>query len=180
MDDNPKKKLLLAEAEDEEQPLLIRDAESSRQQEDVTTMTLVCFVCIALSAFLGDASRGLVVPSIVPFLYVVCILTYSDSDSGLKLTTQQQGANSAFVGYVNAAYSAARLISAPLFGYWAEKRTFKESVIVNLAIFIVGNFMYAMAGTSLGSPTMILISRFLVGLGSGKRDSVANLSHLNT
>jgi len=72
------------------------------------------------------------------------------------------------------------MISAPLFGYWAEKRTFKESVIVNLAIFIVGNFMYAMAGTSLGSPTMILISRFLVGLGSGKRDSVANLSHLNT
>jgi len=50
----------------------------------------------------------------------------------------QTGANSAFVGYVNGAYSAARLVSAPLFGYWAEKRGFRESVIVNLVIFIVG------------------------------------------
>jgi len=80
MDYNPKKKLL-AEADDEEQPLLIRDAESSLQREDVTKMTFVCFVCIALSAFLGDASRGLVVPSIVPFLYMVRILTDSDSQN---------------------------------------------------------------------------------------------------
>jgi len=84
-----------------------------------------------------------------------------------SIQLSQQGANSAFVGYVNGAYSAARLISAPLFGYWAERRTFKESVVINLAIFVVGNMLYALAGTSIGSPMMILIARFLVGLGSG-------------
>jgi len=53
---------------------LIRSANRTDQDER-TLMTLTCFVCIALSAFLGDASRGLVVPSIVSFLYKVRFLS---------------------------------------------------------------------------------------------------------
>ncbi len=33
-----------------------------------TTLTLRCFICIALAVFLGDAGRGLVTPSIVPYI----------------------------------------------------------------------------------------------------------------
>jgi len=37
-----------------------------------------CFLCVAFSAFLGDASRGLVVPSIVPFIYTVGSEIFTD------------------------------------------------------------------------------------------------------
>ena len=48
------------EDEDVQQPLLKRKEEdgTGKEGQDVTTISLTCFACIALSAFLGDASRG--------------------------------------------------------------------------------------------------------------------------
>jgi len=137
--DESSKSKALEEGLTEETPLL-----SKTKAEDVTTLRLGCFICIALSAFLGDASRGLVVPSIVPFIY-------------------STGSGSSFVGWVNGMYALGRLIAAPLFGYWAEKRTFREAILINLVLFCIGNVLYAISGTS----WMILASRTLVGLGSG-------------
>ncbi len=36
--------------------------------DSVTTLTWTCFSCLVLSVFLGDAGRGLVVPSLVPYI----------------------------------------------------------------------------------------------------------------
>ena len=67
--------MLLIHADDDDDEEYTK-ALHDNKGEDVTTMSLICFICIALSAFLGDASRGLVVPSIVPFLYMVSITTF--------------------------------------------------------------------------------------------------------
>jgi len=50
----------------------------------------------------------------------------------------QTGADSAFVGWVNGVYSAGRLVAAPLFGYWAERRSFREAICVDMVLFVVG------------------------------------------
>lgn len=101
----------------------------------------------------------------------------------LTLPTHKMGSDSAFVGWVNGMYSAGRLVAAPLFGYWAERRTFREAIFVNLILFVLGTFkvsrrclglkpdlsvvtgnlLYAFSFSS----WMILLSRTLVGLGSG-------------
>ena len=38
------------------------------EEETLSTLTLRCFVCICLGVFLGDASRGLVTPSLAPYI----------------------------------------------------------------------------------------------------------------
>jgi len=115
----------------------VTEQSSSSKGEQVSTLHLGCFLCVALSAFLGDASRGLVVPFISHSFTRFC-----DKASWLLHTLMmcffwRQGLIVAsLVGWM--VYSAGRLAAAPLFGYWAEKRGFREAMFINLILFIIG------------------------------------------
>ena len=52
-----------------------------------------------------------------------------------------------------------------LLGYWYNKRGPREALVVALLISIMGNFMYSFGFIT--SKWIVLISRFLVGFGSG-------------
>jgi len=103
---------------------------------DVTTMSSVCFICLCLGVFLGDSSRGLVAPSLTP--YIEQARSPSPASPSLANARAQAGGSSSFVGWTNGVYSVGRLVAAPLFGWWGERRTYLEAILVNLSIFVVG------------------------------------------
>jgi len=96
--------------------------------------------------FVGEAARGLVVPSL--FLYI-----------------EQTGGDKAFLGIVVSVFSVGRLFGSTAFGYWYNWRGPREVMMASLVISFVGNVLYGTGYVT--HKWVILLSRFLVGFGSG-------------
>ena len=147
----------------EEEDLILLHKQSSRLQKFKQTFYTLDWrfwgnIAAVLSVtFVGEAARGLVIPSLFLYLQTVIIL--------IKDLIHQIGSDSAFLSYVVAGFSAGRFIGSLLFGYWYNKRGPKEALLVALAISIIGNFMYSFGPIT--NKWIVFISRVLVGFGSG-------------
>ena len=97
---------------------------------------------------LSEAARGIVLPS----------LTEGILESGGSLAT---------VAYAIALFSLGRLVATLPLAYLAEWQSTRASVIAACATSVVGHVLYAnFAGVS-DAQTIVLVSRFLIGVGTG-------------
>jgi len=113
-------------------------------KDEQPTPNMKLFLIVAWVTFLGEMSRGLVVPVLWPYLQV------------LDGTIQ-------FLGFVSSGFSFARFFAAPFFGWWSNKRSHKEVMLICLCFLIVGNVIFALYPP----PWVLLISRVVVGIGAG-------------
>eukprot|EP01128_Nolandella_sp_AFSM9_P001179 TRINITY_DN11299_c0_g1_i1.p1 TRINITY_DN11299_c0_g1~~TRINITY_DN11299_c0_g1_i1.p1 ORF type:complete len:546 (+),score=139.67 TRINITY_DN11299_c0_g1_i1:88-1638(+) len=74
-----------------------------------------------------------------------------------------QGANSGYLnGWAVAANSLGTFIASPILGWWADKRTYKEVMIVSMLLMIGGNIWYALATDIY----QLFAARFVVGIAA--------------
>eukprot|EP01113_Clastostelium_recurvatum_P050569 TRINITY_DN9606_c0_g1_i2.p1 TRINITY_DN9606_c0_g1~~TRINITY_DN9606_c0_g1_i2.p1 ORF type:complete len:608 (-),score=135.52 TRINITY_DN9606_c0_g1_i2:1-1824(-) len=102
-------------------------------------------IVIILTA-LAEASRGVVLPTINSYNLAI-------------------GGNSALLGVIIASFSVGRLISSLVFGYWSD-RSIKLVLLCSTWVVIVGNIAY-MTAYPAHSLTILIISRFITGFGTG-------------
>ena len=99
------------------------------------------------TVLLGDANRGLVLPTLQGYL-------------------NKFGGTATQVGIANAGFSLGRLIAAPIYGYWMDKRNAGEVIVFSMVISAVANVMYTYA-SSLGEPTVVIVAmRTFLGVGA--------------
>jgi ceroid-lipofuscinosis MFS transporter 7 len=74
-----------------------------------------------------------------------------------------------FYGFVIASFSFGQMLSSPLFGYWSQRtKSTKYPVMFGMMLTSVGNVLYALLPTiGDNSKWLMLVARFIVGLGSG-------------
>ncbi|RLO11289.1 hypothetical protein DYB28_005269 [Aphanomyces astaci] len=103
--------------------------------------------------FAAESSRGIVMPTL--FLYC-----------------QSVGGTLADMGILMSIFSIGRLVSSMVFGYLCDRpgASFRFVYMVSLAISVVGNIMYLLADSHVAnSKTLLVVSRFIVGVGAGNR-----------
>ncbi len=69
------------------------------------------------------------------------------------------------------AFSAGRLVAAPLFGAMMDRWAVKYVVLLTIVISVIGHLLYIFSGSISGAENAaaaIIVSRTIVGLGSGK------------
>lgn len=74
------------------------------------------------------------------------------------------------MGYVVAAYPLGQMLFSPLFGHWGNKmKSIRLPLYVTIGLFCLASAMYACldAFPSGSVKYVMLLSRFLVGVGSG-------------
>uniref|UniRef100_T2M975 Major facilitator superfamily domain-containing protein 8 n=1 Tax=Hydra vulgaris TaxID=6087 RepID=T2M975_HYDVU len=71
-----------------------------------------------------------------------------------------------FYGWVNAAFSFAQMLFSFMFGYWCDRRSSKEPLMVSFILMISGYIIYAYAQTK-GGLWFVLVGRILVGCSAG-------------
>lgn len=73
------------------------------------------------------------------------------------------------MGYVVAANPLGQMLFSPLVGWWGNRRdTVKTPMLVTLALFTLASAMYSTIEIIPGDPkTVMIVSRFLVGVSSG-------------
>ena len=99
----------------------------------------------------GDANRGLLLPTLQPYL-------------------GRFGGSALGVGACNAAFSLGRLLAAPLYGLWMDRRSPGEPLLAALGFAALANLVYTYAGQLGGggaaSIAIVFISRGLCGVGA--------------
>jgi predicted MFS family arabinose efflux permease len=96
-----------------------------------------------------------------------------------QLDTDGDATQSSF-GFIIALYSLGQILSAPVFGYWSNKiKRVKLPLYVGLVLMFFGNVVYCML-ERFGEPRyMMMIGRFITGMGSGKSIQLYKRENLN-
>ena len=106
---------------------------------------------VVLAVLVGDANRGLLIPSLQPYL-------------------GRFGGSAFEVGACNAAFSLGRLLAAPLYGLWMDRRSPGEPLLAALALAGLANMLYTYAGPlgggGTGSIAAVFASRCVCGVGA--------------
>ncbi|XP_066920720.1 major facilitator superfamily domain-containing protein 8-like isoform X1 [Clytia hemisphaerica] len=106
---------------------------------------------IYANAFIGSISFSIVMASLWPFLQK---LDHEVSES--------------FLGWVNAGYSFAQMVSGIFMGYWCEKRNAKEPIFVSIILLAAGSLLYSYAETfGKKGIWVVLGGRVLLGTSAG-------------
>lgn len=102
--------------------------------------------------FLSSMSFSIIISNIWPYLI-----------------TMDKHASKALYGWIVAAFSFGQLISSPLFGLWANYQPVKYPMFVSLIIFTIFSFVYSFCGAFSAdvAPWVMMVSRFLIGVGAG-------------
>jgi len=106
------------------------------------SMVLICFLVLV-----GDANRGLVLPTLQEYIGIY-------------------GGNSSVLGLANAGFSLGRLLAAPLYGYWMDERNPGEVVLFSMVVCLVCNLMYTFASQMPHPPVIIVVTRTVLGFGA--------------
>lgn len=85
------------------------------------SMVFICYLVLV-----GDGNRGLVLPTLQGYL-------------------GKFGGTSKAVGIANAGFSAGRLLAAPIYGYWMDKRNTGEVVLFSMVVCAACNLLYTYA-----------------------------------
>jgi DHA1 family multidrug resistance protein-like MFS transporter len=112
--------------------------EDERDVADSKSIFLMIFI-----NFLSNVVFSIVLPTLPFFLEAV-------------------GAPDYLNGWAVSANSLGTFLASPLFGWWADKRTFREVFIVSLVLMVVGNIWYALADNEYH----IFAARFVVGVAA--------------
>nr|CAB3263802.1 major facilitator superfamily domain-containing protein 8-like [Phallusia mammillata] len=95
----------------------------------------------------------------------------------LNLYLLSMDAESYYIGLVLSAFSFGGLISAPVYGRITDKTgSSKVTVMISNLFEIGGNILYLLAK----NPLMVLLSRFLAGIGSGSGSSIFGMISRST
>jgi len=93
--------------------------------------------------FLSNVAFSIVLPTLPSFLEEVKAPSYLN-------------------GWAVAANSLGTFLASPLFGWWADRRTFREVFLVSLILMALGNIWYALANNQYH----IFVARFVVGVAA--------------
>eukprot|EP01129_Flabellula_baltica_P009626 TRINITY_DN3957_c0_g1_i2.p1 TRINITY_DN3957_c0_g1~~TRINITY_DN3957_c0_g1_i2.p1 ORF type:complete len:394 (-),score=75.14 TRINITY_DN3957_c0_g1_i2:326-1474(-) len=115
------------------------DEEEDGHKIDKTSIFLMIFI-----NFLSNVVFSIVLPSLPTFIG--------------KLVLNGGYLN----GWAVAVNSLGTFIASPIFGLWADKRTFREVMGVSLVVMVAGNIWYAIAGDIYS----LLAARFVVGIAA--------------
>ena len=101
------------------------------------------FALVFVAVLLGDANRGLVLPTLFSFL-------------------QQLGGGAKALGIANSGFSLGRLLVAPAYGVWVDRRPCAEVLLVTSLLAAAANAAYT-AATSL---RVAVAARCVLGVGA--------------
>ena len=96
---------------------------------------------------LGDANRGLVLPTLQGYL-------------------GHFGGDATSLGLANAGFSLGRLLVAPFYGYWMDKRNAGEVIAFTMVICFVSNLVYTYCAYLDDPALVIIITRTFLGVGA--------------
>ena len=85
------------------------------------------------------------------------------------------GGDSVFYGLCMSVFSAARVLTMPLIGLWADRRPMIEPFLLSVLLGMLGNALYALADVA-GSRWLIFFGRMLVGMGAA--NSTLTMSYI--
>jgi MFS family permease len=80
-----------------------------------------------------------------------------------------------FYGLCMSVFSAARVLTMPLMGLWADRRPMIEPFLLSVLLGMLGNALYALADVA-GSRWLIFFGRMLVGMGAA--NSTLTMSYI--
>ena len=86
----------------------------------------------------------------------------------LPTYAEQVGVGVAMIGLLIAAYDFAEILAKPLFGALADQRGMKQTMLAGIALFILASLAYYWV-----NPKLLLLIRFLQGLGAAALSSVS-------
>src|SRR5512138_305427 len=86
----------------------------------------------------------------------------------LPTYAEQVGVGVAMIGLLISAYDFAEIVAKPLFGALADRRGMKQTMLAGIALFIVASLAYYWV-----NPKLLLLIRFLQGLGAAALSSVS-------
>lgn len=86
----------------------------------------------------------------------------------LPTYAEQVGVGVAMIGLLISAYDFAEILAKPLFGALADRRGMKQTMLAGIALFIVASLAYYWV-----SPKLLLLIRFMQGLGAAALSSVS-------
>ncbi len=85
------------------------------------------------------------------------------------------GGDSVFYGMCMSVFSAARVLTMPLIGLWADRRPMIEPFLLSVLLGMLGNALYALADVA-ESRWLIFFGRMLVGMGAA--NSTLTMSYI--
>jgi MFS family permease len=86
----------------------------------------------------------------------------------LPTYAEQVGVGVAMIGLLISAYDFAEIVAKPVFGALADRRGMKQTMLAGIALFIAASLAYYWV-----SPKLLLLIRFLQGLGAAALSSVS-------
>lgn len=81
---------------------------------------------------------------------------------------KEMGVGLAIIGVLIAAYDFAEIVAKPIFGVLADRQGMKRTMIAGIILFIIASLLYLVI-----SPTLLILVRFLQGLGAAALSSVS-------
>jgi DHA1 family tetracycline resistance protein-like MFS transporter len=86
----------------------------------------------------------------------------------LPTYAEQVGVGVAMIGLLISAYDFAEIVAKPLFGALADRRGMKQTMLAGIALFVLASLAYYWV-----NPKLLLLIRFLQGLGAAALSSVS-------
>ena len=80
----------------------------------------------------------------------------------------QVGVGVAMIGLLIASYDAAEVVAKPVFGWIADRRGMKQTMLVGIAVFVAASLAYLWV-----DPRLLLVIRFLQGVGAAALSAVS-------
>ena len=136
----------------------------ARARETSETATMVLVFVTVLVGWIGFS---------LP--YPVFSHLFLDRGGPLLAAATPQETRSLLLGIAIALYPAGQLVGAPLFGRWSDRHGRKPMLQAALATTVAGACLLA-AGVTYGSLPLVLLGRFVAGLGEGNIAIVQSLA----
>lgn len=113
-----------------------------------------------------EESKGGSIP-IVVFTVFLQSIGFTITMPSMAYYVEQIGVSSTFYGWIVAIYSVGQFLASPIFGYWSNHAPARLVIVVSLFISAIGNILYGFVGNLPAAGWLMLLSRFLVGVGAG-------------
>ncbi|KYQ90913.1 hypothetical protein DLAC_07787 [Tieghemostelium lacteum] len=124
---------------------------SNRQYHSSSKEIQKAINIVVLTVFLGSTSFTILMPTMFDYL--------TDINESLGK----------YNGIIVALYSLGQFLSSPIFGWWGNRRSIVQPLILSIAVSVFGNLLYAILYKFEGIEVAVLmgIARFIVGVGAG-------------
>ncbi|CAK4068291.1 unnamed protein product [Aphanomyces euteiches] len=128
--------------------VLVDDASTDREKPRRVSEWHVQLMLIYASQLAAESSRGLVLPTL--FLYC-----------------ESLGGGLSDMGHATSVFSVGRLVASVFLGWLCDRVSFRTVHLVCAAISVLGNLLYVLPMPPTLAIPMLLLSRFVTGVGAG-------------